>query len=82
MCVICLDVVRGAMTPTEARKALNESSPPNDHLVEVERHIRIAESAQEFLEENSELMTKLAETEEKEKADSIPRGIDIKRFGY
>jgi hypothetical protein len=45
MCIICVELAKQAMSPSEARRALREMSSKldKDHLVEVEGKLRQAE---------------------------------------
>jgi len=44
MCIICIDFNRGALRPSEARRALSEmrDSLPAEHVRELERKLREA----------------------------------------
>jgi hypothetical protein len=46
MCMICVELAKQAMTPSEARRALREMSTKLDrqHLAEVETKVRQAEA--------------------------------------
>jgi hypothetical protein len=45
MCLICIDLARGALNPREARRALGEMREglPPEHVREVERAVQQAE---------------------------------------
>ncbi|MDB4953351.1 MAG: hypothetical protein JWO36_920 [Myxococcales bacterium] len=47
MCLICIEIAKGAMTTTEARRALGEMRTKlgNEHVAEVETKLREAEAA-------------------------------------
>jgi hypothetical protein len=47
MCIICLDLARGALRPAEARRALREmrESLPAGHAQEVEQKLEEAEES-------------------------------------
>jgi hypothetical protein len=49
MCIICIDIARGALRPTEARRALREmrDSLPEGHAQEVEQKLEEAEQQAE-----------------------------------
>lgn len=46
MCIICIDLAKQAMSPSEARRALREmrEALDKDHLAEVEIKVREAEA--------------------------------------
>jgi hypothetical protein len=46
MCIICIDLAKQAMTPSEARRALREmrGALDKDHLAELETKVREAEA--------------------------------------
>jgi len=45
MCIICVELAKQAMTPSEARRALREMTKlDKDHVAEVEAKLRQAEA--------------------------------------